>query len=291
MISVSGHYFRVGRWRIPTLLTVALSLLTLATSAMASSDSASQTGSPSTLTVNLYRSLVPQSGQDAVPHISLQYSQPVRLSQILDDSLTNLGKLPVATSDNGIYWTGAALFSLLRHPGQAELARQFALLSVQRAKSADASLLASMALWLEEQPIGKRLFLPLDIDAVRIVSDNNPLLRGNDFNTPLNLVLPARPDHVWVIGAVDTVGKQPWQERKNARDYLQLAGISPAGNNSIATVIQPDGKVEQHPIAYWNTNHRDIAPGAAIYLEFDDLPAGFTHLNDEVVDLLRNRAL
>lgn len=148
-----------------------------------------------------------------------------------------------------------------------------------------------MTVQLNKFEIGERLFTPLDYDFVRLDKSSNPIVSAHQFTESLTLVVPSRPDSVWVVGAVEHNGEQAWKSRTSASEYLTQAGITVYGNDSIATVIQPDGTVEQHPIAYWNKDHMDIAPGAIVYLGFDNLPTGYKHLNEEIINLLRNKAL
>ncbi len=56
-----------------------------------------------------------------------------------------------------------------------------------------------------------------------------------------------------------------------ANDYLAQVTPIDIAANSYVTVIQPDGVIQQHSIAYWNNNHADIAPGAIIYLGYQSL--------------------
>ncbi|GAB6264336.1 hypothetical protein PSSHI_45800 [Photobacterium sp. R1] len=137
---------------------------------------------------------------------------------------------------------------------------------------------------------GQRIIQSLDRDSVRISPDKNPGLNGQ-----FRLQVITRPETVKVFGAFlqpnveDSKIKLSWQERKNATDYLQQVTSLTISNPDYLWVIQPDGKAEQHNIAYWNRNHKDIAPGATIYLPFTSLPDGYESLNDDIVDLLKQR--
>ncbi|WP_328283792.1 capsule biosynthesis GfcC family protein [Photobacterium carnosum] len=59
----------------------------------------------------------------------------------------------------------------------------------------------------------------------------------------------------------------------------------------LVTVIQPDGVIQQHPIAYWNNNHNDIAPGAIIFIGYQSLFHNYSELNHAISLMLINRTL
>ncbi|AJR09508.1 polysaccharide synthesis [Photobacterium gaetbulicola] len=225
-------------------------------------------------------------------HLQLNYTQAVRLEQVLADTVANLSLLTVsnAATNQPIYWTGASLFQGFPHPEKAHVVTQLEK-TAQLVDVDEKGSFQQLAEQIDQYNIGARVFTPLDYDFVRIDKSSNPMVSAQQYSEPLTLVVPSRPDSVWVLGAIENNGKQPWQPRTSASKYLKQAGSTAYGDNSVTTVIQPDGTVEQHPIAYWNKSHMDIAPGAIVYLSFDNLPTGYRHLNDEIINLLRNKAL
>ncbi|KLV03996.1 hypothetical protein ABT56_17295 [Photobacterium aquae] len=242
--------------------------------------------------MRVYHSLSPQNSNHSAKnssHLILTYREPIRLEQILADTLANISQLPQSsqeTLNEQLYWTGASVFSSLQHPNKNEVLQKLNQLATQTGTAAEAEFYNQLQQQILNLVIGQRLFTPLDYDRVRINKNANPLV-----NQDLTLVLPNRPSTILVLGAVKQSGYQTWHIRQDAASYLDKAMPSATAENSYATVIQPDGNVEQHPIAYWNKNHHDIAPGSVIYLAFDNLPSGFSQLNDDIVNLLRNRAL
>ncbi|GAL08780.1 YjbG polysaccharide synthesis-related protein [Photobacterium aphoticum] len=156
----------------------------------------------------------------------------------------------------------------------------------------------ALSAWTASLPTAKRVLTDLDWDNTRLSPQHNPLITRS-----MVLVLPARPDHITVTGAVfdstnmagsgsSEVGiTLPWQAGQTARDYLTQVTPFNEADNSVAMVIQPNGEVASHPIAYWNATHKDIAPGAIIVLPFTDLPDEADSLNQDLIHLLRNSAL
>lgn len=76
-----------------------------------------------------------------------------------------------------------------------------------------------------------------------------------------------------------------------AKNYLDQVTPIDIAANSYVTVIQPDGVIQKHPIAYWNNNHNDIAPGAIIYLGYQSVFHDYRDLNHDISSMLINRTL
>ncbi|GAB3520367.1 capsule biosynthesis GfcC family protein [Photobacterium alginatilyticum] len=231
---------------------------------------------------------------DSKHQLELNYPVPVRVNQILSDSVVNINQLPLSqeqtklVSSNDIFWTGAALFERFPHPQKQRVVnqlKQLASVGKREWEEEQSQAAFKLAAYIENLKVGQRIFTPLDYDIVRIEPAKNPLV-----NNDMTLVLPSRPSTVLITGAVTEPKVVSWQERGNANSYLKHAVTLNNSANSEVWVIQPDGQVEQHPIAYWNQKHFEIAPGATIYLGFSSLPDEFNTINEDIVNLLRNRA-
>ena len=228
------------------------------------------------------------SSQDA--QVRLHYPAAVRLEQIIQDSLQ---QLPTHNSDDKvvpIYWLGAALLDV-QNTAVLEAKRKETLSQLaQMGKAADDSLyiakLAQLAQFLRQIKLGQRVMQPLDFDLIRITDSYNPLITGR-----FELVLPPRPTTISVVGAVAKTGSVDWQFNTSSQEYL--AKVQPLENadDSFVWIIQPDGKALKQPIAYWNAQTQNIAPGAVLYVGFSDLIEDYSTLNNNIIELLRNRAL
>ncbi|WP_064605376.1 capsule biosynthesis GfcC family protein [Photobacterium sp. J15] len=225
-------------------------------------------------------------------HIKLSYQAPVRLQQVLADSITNLSKLPLNQSqaeqistNAKIYWQGAALLVAKTNSAQKTVLDKLDAIS-NHWQAQERQAVLNLQTFLKKEQIGQRVFNSLDYDQVRIDLTQNPLISQD-----ITVILPPRPNSVWIVGAVDKPQELSWRERWGADKYLAQSSPINNADNSYAWVIQPDGKVEQHPVAYWNRKHSDIAPGAIIYLGFTSLPDELETLNEELINLLRNRTL
>lgn len=224
--------------------------------------------------------------------VRMNYPAAVRIEQIVQDGLQQLPTYNKTTNKEvvPIYWLGAALLDI-QNTAALETKRQqvLTLLSKMGEAKDDSTYiakLAKLAQFIRNLKLGQRVVQPLDIDLIRINDSYNSLIDGRFL-----LVLPPRPSTVTVLGAVAQSGDLAWQGQKTSKDYLKQAGILDNAETSFVWIIQPDGKAIKQPIAYWNHQEQDIAPGASLYVEFSSLFDDYTQLNENIVELLRNRAL
>ncbi|MEZ8094446.1 capsule biosynthesis GfcC family protein [Photobacterium swingsii] len=228
--------------------------------------------------------------------ITLNYASAVRTEQVLKDAQLQIAKHALLTTP--VYWLQAAIFTQALEQEKSAL---LTLITTQQGEFDQEDerykALTRLHQFIASNHFAKRAPLQLDYDQARITSSANPLLSGE-----LTLQLPARSQQVWVLGAVKNAGAVKWQQRLSTAKYLDHAEAISAAENDTAVVIQPDGKVETYPIAYWNDRHHDVAPGAIIYLPFtggwltplDNFgfdASGFNKINQAVVSLLRERVL
>jgi len=221
--------------------------------------------------------------------ITLQYSQPTRLEQVLTDANANgaLGYFPLS----------AQLFDRNAQPQVDNVKQQ--VLDKLKHFSLQEPQAKSVIKQLESFDYQARYFVELDQNAVMSQADKNPLLVSKKPTSPksteqqhFELYLTARPTSVNVVGAVKQAQTLPLVEHAQLDNYLtrlpkgQLLDIA---DNSTAFVIQPDGQVNEISYAYWNSKPAYFAPGAIIFIAFDSLPSEFSTLNQDIVELLRHK--
>lgn len=213
--------------------------------------------------------------------VTLHYAEPVRLAQVVSDSLKQ------RTVSETSYWLGSSLSTATEPKTKQALITQLTQLSQQHRDDVLVSdSFANTAQWLQQHIYHQRLPVNIDIDKVRLNKADNPLLNGN-----YQLQLANRPTSVIVIGAIEKPQTITWQPRMAAKEYLtQVTPLTIAANSEV-TVIQPDGVIQQHPIAYWNNNHKDIAPGAIIFIGYQSLFHNYSELNHAISSMLTNRTL
>lgn len=292
------------------IFTCSLSTQALANQAYATQAQENQVSTTETASVDIRVA----HSLTATQQLQLHYPNSVRISQVLADTHANLNTLRGLQHGNShaqvapnattalLYWPGSALFTQQPDTEIAQLKQsvlqQLTLLKNDNRDNAERDALDTLMAWVANLPVQRRLITALDYDAIRINPALNPLLNQN-----LLLVIPTRPTHVTVVGAVivpkalsapaNTAIQShvKWQNRISAKHYLDIFAPFDDADNSVAWVIQPDGHIEQHPFAYWNNETKDIAPGAIIYLPFTSLPDGAETMNTDMVNLLRNSAL
>ena len=232
--------------------------------------------------------------------ITLQYSQPTRLEQVLTDANANgaLGYFPLS----------AQLFDRNAQP-QVDKVKQQVLDKLKHLALQEPQA-ESVLKQLESFDYQARYFVELDQNAVMSQADKNPLLvskkptvgskkpasQGISAKSTeqqhFELYLTPRPTSVNVVGAVKQAQTLPLVEHAQLDNYLtrlpkgQLLDIA---DNSTAFVIQPDGQVNEISYAYWNSKPAYFAPGAIIFIAFDSLPSEFSTLNQDIVELLRHK--
>ncbi|MGR5066521.1 capsule biosynthesis GfcC family protein [Photobacterium sp. DNB22_13_2] len=277
-------FFRFIQRAMPSLL-IFLTVVSFNPSAIAANNT------QKTLNVTIY-------SPDKAQAWSLSYLEPVRLSQVVSDNiatqLTNASQLTKNSrgqnnplrADN-IFWLGSTLSTATEPENKSTVLKLIdQLVDKEPTSFALKASLKANERWISDNIIYTRQFIALDFDAIRLNKKLNPLLNGD-----YHLYLANRPNDVLIIGATQKPTTLHWQPRLSAKQYLDKTALIDNHQKDYVVVIQPDGKVEQHPIAYWNSDHMDVAPGATIFIGYGNLPSGYQSLNQEMINLLRNKVL
>lgn len=253
--------------------------------------------------------------------LTLQYSQPTRLEQVLTDANGNgaLGYFPLS----------AQLFDLNAQP-QVDKVKQQVLDKLKHLALQEPQA-TSVIKQLESFDYQARYFVELDQNAVMSQADKNPLLvskkptvaskqlamaskqsatalkQSTTASKPtasqgisakateqqhFELYLTQRPTDLTLVGAVKQAHKLELIEHGQLNNYLSVlpkGQLLDMADNSTAFVIQPDGQVNEISYAYWNNKPAYFAPGAIIFIAFDSLPSEFSTLNQDIVELLRHK--
>ncbi|NVJ55653.1 MAG: capsule biosynthesis GfcC family protein [Vibrionaceae bacterium] len=213
-------------------------------------------------------------------HIALKYSQPVRLHQVLSDSMIHL-----KSSSPASFPLANQLFNLDREPEafSAKLSVLDDLSNLGSTKSLQVSsgiLIEQIKRW----DIGYREFVPLDLDVVRDQPSLNPLLDGK-----YELLIPQRENKVLIEGLVYSPKIVDFSSGSTVASVLsQLTTLSVA-NNSRAWVVYPDGNYHRVGYAYWNDEETSLAPGSVIFLGFDSENSELEALELQIVKLISMR--
>jgi len=226
-----------------------------------------------------------------VQGISLNYSQPVRLEQVLNDANANgaLGYFPLS----------AQLFD--RNAQQqvdnlrAQVIEQLNQLALQEPQ------VKAVIVQLESFEYQARYFVDLDRNAVISQPEKNSLLVSKSSALKLeqpnkaqrfDLYLTQRPVDLTLVGAVKQAHKLKLIEHGQLDSYLSVlpkGELLEVADKSTAFVIQPDSHVNEISYAYWNSKQAYFAPGAILFIAFDSLPSEFSTLNQNIIELLRHK--
>ncbi|OEE61118.1 polysaccharide synthesis [Enterovibrio norvegicus FF-454] len=217
-----------------------------------------------------------------------------RVSQVVEQGLTLVTQErpnKLAHAADVIYWQGAGLFDSSASNDSdvllADITTKLTTLAERWQDDEDKlSAVNALSEFLASSIFQTRIAVELDQDFYLAGSNVNPLVKGE-----LTLLLPPRPNHVWVIGAVEKANDTDFSPRHIAGDYLKLAEtLNTFGINDVS-VIQPGGALETHHVAYWNEIPKNIAPGAVIFVPFQGLPSALASLNRDIARLLQHRVM
>lgn len=226
-----------------------------------------------------------------VQGVTLNYTQPVRLEQVLNDANANgaLGYFPLS----------AQLFDRNAQPQvdnlKAQVIEQLNQLALQEPQA------RFVITQLESFDYQARYFVDLDRNAVISQPEKNPLLVSKSSALELeqsnqaqhfDLYLTPRPIDVTVVGAVKQAHQLKLIEHGQLDSYLSKlpkGELLEIADRSTAFVIQPDGHVDEISYAYWNSKQAYFAPGAILFIAFGSLPSEFSTLNQNIIELLRHK--
>jgi hypothetical protein len=134
--------------------------------------------------------------------------------------------------------------------------------------------------------VAGRLNVNLDPDWVRIRTEANPLLVGK-----YRILLGLHQPQVRIYGLIAGPTDVPLLHGQGVASYLEGRAIFEGAESRSVFLCQPDGRVQQVPIAYWNKKHREPMPGAALLVGFAEgsLPERYADLNVRIAKLIAAR--
>ncbi|MGF1740561.1 capsule biosynthesis GfcC family protein [Vibrio profundum] len=221
-------------------------------------------------------------------HNALQltyYPSPPRLSQVVTDALKTEHK-----NITDVDWLSSALYDLDTPERDWSPVFDAATQQLHLSSEATRGQWEAFLRQVKSMHFSVRFSGSVDPDYTRLAIKNNPSLTGHYL---LSLNSEKNIHGVTVMGNVHTAKSYPWQPQQSIQAYLALA--QPLDNTlGEIWVIQPDGKVYQPKIGYWNSQAFNLAPGAILYVPLDvdtDKPLPTSpgkNLNQLIVELLSN---
>lgn len=230
------------------------------------------------VTVQVNAQLVIQLPQE---EIALEYSIPVRLSQVLSD----IPSFSQTITFDG-YSIANKMFNHDKHKKASQL-KQTVLNRLQEQLSSDLTKNKTIGALIEQVrtwPIGYREFVSLDYDQVRLHPKNDPLLSGR-----FELVQGMRTSTISIEGAVYQASKVSMSANQTLSDYLTSVKLLPEAHKSYAWVIYPDGESKRVGYAYWNDEGVSLTPGSTIFIGLDSDSDETIELEKSITQLLSMR--
>lgn len=206
--------------------------------------------------------------------VVLQYSQTVRLSQLLQDrhQQQNYSEFEPASK----------LFDAAKQTDIDNLKqRVIARLAVLKQDAEFTPAAQSLIKQLQSYQYAYRLPLNMDYDIIRLSQKNDPMLPGD-----YSLLTQPRSELVHIFGLISQPAALPHQPTVTVSDYLSQLTLLPQANRSVAWLISPNGNIEQIGIAYWNRQQRTVAPGSVIYVGFSAKSEDMKQLNSDIATLI-----
>lgn len=190
------------------------------------------------------------------------------------------------------YWPAAALYRTDTQRAE-KLRRQLLTLATELAQqSDDAQLRDSLALMqaqVNQWQLADRVSISLDYDAATVVAALNPRFDDGSYR----LALQRRPGSVLIAGAVRREVSTPHLGASDASAYLASAKMTPGADHERVAIVQPDGRIIQTGISYFNRSHTEAMPGAQLLVLFAEplLDERFSTLNTLLQQLAVHRIL
>lgn len=219
----------------------------------------------------------------------IEFEGPVRLEQALS-AIERQGLLV------DVYWPAVRLVKVDEN---SELERKKQSVMMQLAEleaywrgrrennKADAALMlqGQMKGW----ELGRQYWGSISIEKARQNLEDNPLLPKGRYS----LVIPDRPEHIYVYGLVSEPGRYEFHTAKNVASWLDSvenqAGLLAGHNKTTATVVSVDTEQEAN-WAYFRQDDKELMPGNILWLGFEpnQLPPKYQPLNNDIRGLLKH---
>ncbi|MBU1619098.1 MAG: capsule biosynthesis GfcC family protein [Gammaproteobacteria bacterium] len=196
-----------------------------------------------------------------------------------------------------LYWPAAQLFKvdvetrLKLEQQRTELLNQLAQLKQAFQQDSDSGMTASVEKLekdISSWELAGNMNLALDPDRVRAKKSLNPLLSAGQYK----LVVGVRPTELQMEGLV-AEQKAPLRNAVSVDSYLDTMSILEGGSSSFVYVIPASGKFFIAKTGLWNKHHQEVLPGTVLFIPFEqrDLPDAFSHINEQIVELLLHKVV
>ncbi len=215
--------------------------------------------------------------------LSLQFSAPQRLDQVLAEAANHTKTVPVLATPfyNRLFDLQKTEIAVQKKT-QAKEQLEY-LIKEQRFESKDIRSLLSQ---LNNLNVGFRVFHTLDYDRVRISLENNPVLEGRFSLETIDV-----PSTVTIFGVTKKRSELPYDPNKTIADYLDAVTTLLSAHPSYIWVIHPDGVIYRVGYAYWNAVETPVIPGTTLFVGLNSDRDNDLALERLIAALLTNQHL
>ncbi|MFT6267332.1 MAG: hypothetical protein ACJAVV_000129 [Alphaproteobacteria bacterium] len=149
------------------------------------------------------------------------------------------------------------------------------------------SIYQSVINQIKSWEVADRITLLIDFELARVSTRHNPRLENGQYK----ILLSKRPENIYVFGAMANASNLPYANNTCIKDIVSKITFSALANKSHVYIISSQGKIEQTPVAYWNSQCNLLMPGAMIYVPFQNTLFSNQHsvINTKIAELAVNR--
>lgn len=210
-------------------------------------------------------------------NVLFEYTQPVRLSEVIQDIKDN-------TNDySDAFYIANQLFD--KNQQQKVIELKTSVITRLRLLDGPNSVLANtMIKQIESWNIGYRLFIPLDHDEILIQEKLNPILLGE-----YELIFPKRNHISYIEGLVETPSTVDVSNFPLLSEAVNTVKRLTGANDSFAWVIYPDGHTSKLGYAYWNNNGTQLPSNTSVFVGFNTDSKFINSLEKDIVKLISMR--
>ncbi|GAC15440.1 capsule biosynthesis GfcC family protein [Aliiglaciecola lipolytica] len=180
---------------------------------------------------------------------TISFEENPRLNQVLDS---------IGLKQNW-YWQSSKLFKL--DSEYAEQKRDELLLQLN-AITSDADSVEKLQTQIKGWKLATHMNAVIDYDLARYHRSSNPLFESGKYE----LVVTKRPTKLYVFGAVDQPTTIEYDNTVCIKNQLKQVNKTESADRNIVYAIQPNGKIREIPVAYWNHSCLQVMPGSQIFV-------------------------
>lgn len=213
--------------------------------------------------------------------ITLNYQEPIRLAQVLSDSIRHSQNASIE-----FFPLINQLFNLDKEHIALEL-KADVMTQLNKLSNETPNFQSSVDILIEQikrWDVGYRENVDLDIDAVRISIEKNPKLTAN-----YELLIPKQPETISLEGLFFQPSPKKFNTSYSPAAYINDSLVLSSAHPSFVWVIYPDGHYKKVGYSYWNDENTSLTPGTTLFLGFNSDSSEINTLEEQIIKLITMR--